>query len=166
MRLTTRVKPRTKLTSYKTYPGYGCTVTVLTLRFRFICMKMETSKWHWRAPFWVHCCRANGFGWIFFLGIEEPLLSPILIMLPLLSSSLRSMNYFYLTACHIHYQGNLVGMWMILHGLNFCYGYEELKINLDFAILNNKFTYPMNLAGSVASLSPGSIILCVLYKLS
>jgi hypothetical protein len=55
---------------------------------------------------------------------------------------------------------------MILRDLTFCYGYEELKINLDFAILKNKFTYPLNLAGSVASLSPGSIILYVLYKLS
>ena len=91
------------------------------------------------------------------MGIEE---------LPLLSSSLFSMNYFYLSACHIHYQGNLVRMWMILRSLNFRYGYEELKINLDLSILKNKFTSPLNLAGSVASLYPGSIILCVLYKLS
>jgi hypothetical protein len=55
---------------------------------------------------------------------------------------------------------------MVLRGLTFCYGYEELKLHLDFAILKNKFTSPLNLAGPVALLSPGSIILCTLYILS
>ena len=119
-------------------------------------------KWELKNPLRspVHSNIASGFSWIFFLWIEESIQRPSLIMLLLLSKSLFSMNYIYLTAC-------LVEIRMVLCGLTFYYGSDWLIIHFSvLKFLKNKCTSSLYLTGSISPLSPGSVILCVLYKLS